>query len=433
MAYVPGFTYDIFLSYASDNLDEKLGVFVADLRRLLRVELGKGFSDEHGIFFDKKELNLAPTAWNEKLRTSAASAAILVPILSPSYATSDFCAKEWEWFQDKPPLDWPAGDQTVYRICPISWYPIEPGLLNQVASDIRRAQRDIRDAQREPSPDELARKLANGLRMMRRSRRTVFLGESEHETRGKVRDELSRMGFRVEPQAPSAYSDTETVRTLLGDAKLAVHFVGNQQSQRPLDAIGDSRQYCQHATIVYEVPGVGLSDEERVSLEWLEADISSAASSADATTDRRTYDRISGALKNLDQFLQVIRDRLEGAQPASATQIGIACEDPDRATVDRIIPEIQSQTGFSVVCHGLSLLDFKKSRGIVLYWGQSEGKRLCQARKILKSYFAFFLAPPPKPDEHKTELAGMTILYQQSDQFSVDDIRPFLARLGWKG
>jgi hypothetical protein len=424
MAYVPGFTHDIFLSYASDNLDEKLGAFVADLRRLLRVELGKDFSDEHGIFFDKKELNLAPTAWKEKLRTSAA--AILVPVLSPSYATSDFCAKEWEWFQDDPPLNWPAGDQAVYRICPIAWYPIERDLLNQVASDIRRAQE-----QRELSADELARKLANGLRMMRRSRQTVFLGESEHETRGKVRDELSRMGFRVEPQAPSAFSDPTTVRTLLGDAKLAVHFVGNQQSQRPLDAIRDSRQYCQHATIVYEVPGVDLSDEERVSLEWLEADLNPAASSA--STDRRTYDRISGALKNLDQFLQVIRDRLEGAQTASNTQIGIACEDPDRATVDRIIPEIQSRTGFSVICHGLSVLDFKKSRGIVLYWGQSEGKRLRQARRILKSYFAFFLAPPPKPDEHKTELAGLSILYQHSDQFSIDDLRPFLASLGWKG
>ena len=114
-------------------------------------------------------------------------------------------------------------------------------------------------------------------------------------------------------------------------------------------------------------------------------------------------------------------------------QIGIACEDSDRTTVDRIVPEIQSRTGFSVICHGLSLLDFKKSRGILLYWGQSEGKRLRQARQILKSYFAFFLAPPPKPEEHKTELAGLTILYQQSDQFRIDDIRPFLARLGWKG
>ena len=123
MAYVPGFTYDIFLSYASDNLDEKRGTFVADLRRLLRVELGQDFSDEHGIFFDKKELNLAPTAWKETLQTSAASAAILVPVLSPSYATSEFCAKEWEWFQNDPPLNSRSGDQEVYRICPLSWYP----------------------------------------------------------------------------------------------------------------------------------------------------------------------------------------------------------------------------------------------------------------------------------------------------------------------
>ena len=127
----------------------------------------------------------------------------------------------------------------------------------------------------------------------------------------------------------------------------------------------------------------------------------------------------------------MIRDRLK-EEPAPKTQIGIGCEEPDRATVDRIIPEIQSRTGFSVVNHGYSPFDFKKSP-TVLYWGQSEGKRLRQARRILNSSSAFFLAPPPKAEEHKTELAGLTILYQHSDQFSIDDIRPFLARLGWKG
>jgi hypothetical protein len=423
MAYVPGFEYDIFLSYASDDLDDKLKTFFHDLRIGLRRELGKEFSDEHGIFLDRNELNQSPIAWKEKLKKSAGSAAILVPILSPTYATSEFCGKEWEWFSENPPLGWIAGDQTVYRVCPVAWREIEPELLQQVAFGIRRAQED-----RSLAAADLALKLANGLRMMRRSRDIVYLGEFEHEIRRKVRDELSRMGFSVEPRAYQAYTDRPTIRTLLGKAKLAIHFVGGQESQRPLEAIQDSREYCQHSTLVYEAPGVDLSAEEKFSLEWLEDDLKQSPAS-----DSRAYDRISGTQKNLDQFLQVIHDRLEGARPVFTTQIGIACEEHDRQAVDFLIPEIQARTGFSVVCHGLSLLDFKKSRGILLYWGVSEGKRLRQARQVLRAYFAFFLAPPPKGDEHKTELAGSTILYQQADEFQIDDIRPFLERLGWKG
>jgi hypothetical protein len=56
MAYVPGFEYDIFLSYASDDLDDKLRTFFNDLRISLRRDLGKEFSDEHGIFLDRNEL-----------------------------------------------------------------------------------------------------------------------------------------------------------------------------------------------------------------------------------------------------------------------------------------------------------------------------------------------------------------------------------------
>jgi hypothetical protein len=425
VAYVPGFEYDIFLSYASDDLDDKLTALLAELRLALRRELGKDFSNERGIFLDKDELNQTPIVWKEKLKQSAGSAAILVPILSTAYATSEYCAKEFEWFCEnslQKPLTWPAGNQTVYRICPVSWRNIDPNLLAQVASDIRRAQED-----RSSAAEDLALKLANGLRMMRRSCQTVYLGECQHEIRLKVREELSRVGFSVEPQAPSAFADSERIRTLLGQAKLAIHFVGNQESARPLNAIRDSRQYCQHATLVYEVPGVDLCPEEKISLEWLEDDLRQAPAS-----DTRKYQRIAGSLRNLDQFLQVIRDLLEVAHPVSATQIGVACEDSDLPAVDLIIPEIQNRTGFSVICHGLSLFDFKKSRALLLYWGRSDGRRLRQARPILKDYFAFFLAPPPKGDEHKTELAGVTILYQQADQFHINDIRPFLETLGWR-
>lgn len=424
MAYVPGFEYDLFISYASDDMDESLSRFIRELRVGLRRELGKEFDADHGIFLDRDELNLTPVQWKHKLRDAAKSAAILVPVLTPSWASSDYCAKEWEWFQENPPLNWQAGTESIFRVCALAWRRIvDPTMLDQIPEQIRNAQEE-----RSRSAEDLGAKLAAAFRLMRRSRQTVYVGETDHDIRKQVRNELSRMGFRVEPQVGGAFGSTETVRTLLGEAKLAVHFVGQQEKSRAIEAIRWSREYCQYATVVYEIPGVDISDEERYSLEWIEDDLKSAP-----PTDSRAYDRIPGRSKNLDQFLQVIKDRLEGVLPAPPAQIGIACEDADRLVVESIISNLRLKTDLTVVCHGMALLDFKKSRGILLYWGAAPGVRLRQARRLIRHYFAFFLAPPPKPDESQTELKDCEILHQRKEGFEVDDIRPFLARLGWKG
>ena len=81
------------------------------------------------------------------------------------------------------------------------------------------------------------------------------------------------MGFRVMPEAPMAYGDRHFIRTHLGEARLAVHFVDGQAQQRAIDAIRWSRQNCQGATVVYEVPGYDLTPGERVSLGWIEEDL----------------------------------------------------------------------------------------------------------------------------------------------------------------
>jgi hypothetical protein len=185
------------------------------------------------------------------------------------------------------------------------------------------------------------------------------------------------------------------------------------------------------ATVVYELPSYDLTDEERVSLNWIEEDLRQATDS-----DTRAYDRVSR--KTFDEFLRILQDRLEGVRPVRPTPLGIACEDPDRPTVEGIIPEIRARTGFQVTCHGLSLLDFKKSRGLLFYWGTAEGSRLRQARVVARGlHEAFFLAPPLKPGKHESELRkeigeGL-ILHQKGDKFRVDDIRPFLHTLGWSG
>jgi len=421
MAYVPGFEYDVFVSYASDDDDGRLDQFVKDLRAYLARDLGKLFTEE-SIFFDRQDLNRSPLEWKAKLKGSAGSAAILVPFLSPSYTSSDYCAKEWEWFCEEHPLRWPAGTEEVFRVCPLLWHPVDAELRQQIAPEIQGSQEE-----RSAGVEGLGRKIANGLRLMRRSSQIVFIGETESDVRRSVRDEMSRMGFRVMPESPMAFTNPQVIRTHLSEARLAVHFGGGQAQERAIQAIQWSRQVCQGATVVYEIPGLDLTPEERISLEWIEEDLGKASAG-----DPRVYDRVAG--KNLDQFLQILGDRLEGVRPVRPTQLGIACEETDRPAVDAIIPEIQARTRFSITCHGLSLLDFKKSRGVLFYWGAAEGRRLRQARLVASGLVqAFFLAPPPKLAGHEEQLGEALVLRQQGDRFSVEDIRPFLQGLGWMG
>ncbi|MBM3739867.1 MAG: hypothetical protein FJW39_29235 [Acidobacteria bacterium] len=274
------------------------------------------------------------------------------------------------------------------------------------------------------SAEDLGSKIVEGLKLMRRSCKTVYLGETDADTRQKVWDELSRAGYRVLPESPQAFAAEATVRKHMGDALLAVHFVGGQTQQRTLDAIEWSLKTCTGATVVYLLQDRDLTAEERQSLDWIEEDVRQSGNS-----DR--YDRVDQ--KNLDKLLQTLRDRLEGAGFKPATNLGIAFEETDKPTVESIASEIEKATGFVIQRHGLGLADIKKSRNVLFYWGTAEGRRLRKAVTFSVGRKAFLVAPPPKPAEHQSELTGGPILQQQGDRFQVDDVRPFLKELGWQG
>lgn len=419
MAYVPGFKYDVFVSYASEDHDKRMAKLIDDLRLYLTRELGKLFSDD-SIFFDGRALNQRPVNWREELKEGPHSAAILLPLLSPGYASSLWCAKEFESFDTSGhPLDWKAGDQSVYRILPVRWRNLDAVTFSDLNPSLQAAQQD-----RTLSAEELGAKLVLGLKLMRRSCKTVYLGESEVDTRQKVWDELSRAGYRVLPESPQAFATEATVRKHMSDALLAVHFVGGQTPQRTLDAIEWSLKTCTGATVVYLLPDCDLTDEERQSLDFIEEDVRDSAKA-----DR--YDRVDQ--KNLDKLLQTLRDRLDGAGFKPATNFGIAFEESDKLTVESVASEIENATGFVIHRHGLGLADIKKSRSVLFYWGAGEGRRLRKAVTFSVGRKAFLLAPPPKPGEHQVELTGGTIFQQQGERFRVDDVRAFLKELGWQG
>src|SRR4051812_10933563 len=106
MPYVPGFEYDLFISYASDD-NERSAVeeFAATLERHISDNLVNCFSPKEKIrtYFDRQRLGTQTAVnWEEQLKTAASSAAILVPLISPNYLSSSYCSKERSWFGTQP-------------------------------------------------------------------------------------------------------------------------------------------------------------------------------------------------------------------------------------------------------------------------------------------------------------------------------------------
>ena len=87
MSYVPGFKYDVFVSYAHvDNdpggRDGWVAMFTLDLERSLKQRLGG--SEELAIFHDNFEAHNANYQL-DNFDADVKSSAVLVSILSPSY------------------------------------------------------------------------------------------------------------------------------------------------------------------------------------------------------------------------------------------------------------------------------------------------------------------------------------------------------------
>src|ERR1700710_772604 len=101
MAYVPGFEWDIFISYPreSDERDSQDFEWVNEFHRILQKEIGERIPDNQGarIFFDRREFGASDV--ESQILTAARSSALFLPILSPRFvAPGKFTLKELDAF-----------------------------------------------------------------------------------------------------------------------------------------------------------------------------------------------------------------------------------------------------------------------------------------------------------------------------------------------
>jgi hypothetical protein len=287
MAFVPGYEYDVFVSYAHiDNepvVEGNLGwvdFFETLFRQRLRVRLG---SADVKIFRDP-HLQLVGDFSDQIVQTLNSSAAF-ISILSPRYVDSDWCVREIEKFCDltgtnriikivKTAYDEPAPERArailekLKNILDCRFYnedeqtgrfnDLQPEIdkadipaaldkVDAIVQDLTRLLKQLRtDARPQPQPQPqpqpaipVAPPRTSPVPFASESKVKVFLAATTRDlvkTRDEIKTELSQYQIDVLPNTPLPDDATELiaeVREDLGATKLSIHLLGANYGSVP--------------------------------------------------------------------------------------------------------------------------------------------------------------------------------------------------------
>jgi hypothetical protein len=446
MGYVPGFEWDIFVSYASDdNRDHAVEKFVEVVENEISDNLVNFFSPKEKIkiYFDRKRL-AAKTAvnWEHELEAAATSAAVLVPLLSPNYLSSRNCDDERRWFAQQS------------HGCPFSvvgWLPVG---RNETPPGLDLAQRHppgntfvgtMVPEDREQSAREFALKLRDALEEMRASISPVFLGPAAGRgltTRKRLRDELERSGCRVTPEADFTFEDEAVVRTHLKGSLLGIHFPGDGLAFEGLRAMEESpRLACK--TLLILPAGTMLSADERDVVAEIENQLASQGRITDIYTrlEAKTDDIVWEVVK-----AEVRRARFK--REGKELKIGVACDFSDLDGA-KVIVDVFGRMGlraqyplFDIEASTTKRIaamrnTITQSQALLCYWAKADGDRLGGhlARDARRKFLAraWYLAPPlDLPAKQKLMQTGEMVLQQKTTEVDMESLMPFLEQLGWE-
>jgi hypothetical protein len=272
MAYVPGFRYDLFFSYASqDNVDGWVEKFQGQLTSELARLLGRPFS-EKTVYLDKIRLNVCQ-AYPQEMDQAARYSALLTALLSPSYVTSEWCARERRVFRERLPEGATFAEcLAAVGVCPTDDLP----------DSLRQSQRKdfFAPGSHLPWPSHtnrwleevhhLAVEIKVALQRLRQRTGSVFLGailDTHINLRGDLAEYLSEHHFRATPN-PALLEDRIASQRALCDAACAVHFVGGA-SDAAIEAIEDSIKYCAGPTVLFQPFGAKLTASEELFLSGI--------------------------------------------------------------------------------------------------------------------------------------------------------------------
>jgi hypothetical protein len=380
MSYVPGFRYDLFVSYASeDNVDGWVEKFQTQITGELTRLLGRPFS-ERTVFFDKLRLRVGQE-YPEELDNCARDSALLVALLSPNYVKSDWCSRERQRFQDRLP----PGASFVECLASVGVRPT--GELPQSLRDAQRKSFYPSGAQR-PWPvssgewietvNQLAVDIVPILQKLRHLAGSVFVGStlsSDMQLRERIADYLSQQKFRAAPDSTALLDDRATCQKALAEAACAVHFIGGA-SDAALQAIEDSIELCPGPTVVFQPFGTTLTAGEELFL-------------SDLAPDRYPY-LASHNETELKKFLEELLSRSVGSAMQESASLALVCQPSDFPWAEQFRAEKVSVDYPRFLLENLTNTDkirrwrqmVRQSHGLLFYHGRSDESLLEKIRRL---------------------------------------------------
>jgi hypothetical protein len=238
MAYVPGFDYDLFLSYAQDDSAE----WIRALEESLRQDLIDRLGPDVAIWRDKDNIRFGQN-WREEIQDGVRRSAAFLAIVSPSYQHSDWCARERKLFLDHSKSCGQLQAGRYYRFLKLVRLPWPDDAHEKFHSELQqvsffeRGRGGEEEIEFTPGTNEFRAKVREAGRAiksllleMRRGREAVFIASSTDDTlqaAGELRRELRAQAYNVRPEGPldEGYSD-ELIEKEMQPAVLSVHLLG---------------------------------------------------------------------------------------------------------------------------------------------------------------------------------------------------------------
>jgi FxsC-like protein len=128
-------SYYIFFSYSRVHSQEAyLGEFLKDLSTEITQRVGTS-KDIEIYFFDQEDIELGRD-WKAALVKALQTSKVMVPIYSPPYFDSEYCGKEWQFFQMRREeyVKKKLGPELPPVIKPVIWLPPVPDDLGAAIS-----------------------------------------------------------------------------------------------------------------------------------------------------------------------------------------------------------------------------------------------------------------------------------------------------------
>jgi hypothetical protein len=256
-SYVPGFSHDLFVSYASEDK-----AWVEEFQtKLTQALIERGL--EADLWRDREDIRFGQN-WKTEMFKAVENAALFLAILSPNYRRSDYCNDESDYFQEirEKTRDMKVGDKELYRylkVIKMAWdNDAHLGLLPEL-QHIEFFNRDPQTGIDFPlafsSPEfEMrirlaAHGVASTLKAMRRLREMVYVASPADDVDAawkELRAELCHQGYVVGPEAKlNRGLASEFIKNEIKGAVLTIHLLGAEYHplvERQLDLCAEMDQ-----------------------------------------------------------------------------------------------------------------------------------------------------------------------------------------------